>query len=371
MFLVPLAVAADAPSVAAGLEAGAAFGAPAPLAGAGLTVSVPFAGPVDLELLVDGGARVTAIPEPWGSGLAGLRVRLGEVWSVYGGGGGAWRDGPVAAGRVGVGWSPALLPIRLQVSGGWSGEPVALLNVDFVRRFARTTPLPRPAPVSLAPIPPPPTEERVWVPHPVCAWLPAEEAQRLAEDLGLDLASSPPGRVTELEPDALPAASPVPEGSTFGAVVVVALPGDRLSVGGRSFPIEEDGTAVFGAPVGNVTVRVEGGGRVAEVEGAVAKGYAIWLRAPPARSLVLTLLTDALTADSLDAARAWIAQRGDHRVRLVGLHQEWEPAIVGQRRAEAIVGQLRAIGLPEGALQRITTAVGTPGVRLESAAEGP
>ena len=262
------------------------------------------------------------------------------------------------------------MPLRIGLTAEWAGEPAILAGVELVHHLA-PTPKPVPAVVTALPVPVP-SEEKVWVPHPVCAWLPAEEAQRLAEDMGIDLTRSPPpGFVPEIEPDALPTPSPVPAGSTFGAVVVVALPGDQLTVGGRSFPIEADGTAVFGAPVGALTVHLVGGGRQADVEGAVAKGYALWLRAPPARSLQLTLLTDALTAESLDAARAWLAERGDHRVRLVGLYQDWEPPIVGQRRAEAILGQLHAIGLPDDAVQTITTAKGAPGVRLESAAEAP
>lgn len=204
-----------------------------------------------------------------------------------------------------------------------------------------------------------PTTALVWIPHPVCAWVPAAEAAAL-------LAASPAGGLLEVTaPGRIPVAVPndgdvvvrLPDAPAQGNVLVVAMPGDRVRVGGVQVPPSEGGIAVAAVPEGAVSAEVTGGGRAAQLEGAVTSGYALWLRAPTPTPTLLSFQpgSSALSRADRLVIQTLAERRGDWRFVVVGEassdgHLEANLALASARAAETIRA-LEAAGVPPTAIE--------------------
>ena len=237
--------------------------------------------------------------------LASLEARLGPadgVTALLGGQGGL--DGTAGA-RVTAGagyeWQreERLRPraaARLLVGAGL--EPGALLSVGF-RLAAR--PAPQPVEVAevaevkppIAPLDANPDDALVFVPHPICEWLPAEEAHAILQHLepGDPVRVVAPGYLpveVEVEegPEHQPLPVPLKPAPAQGTVVVVAQPGDDVFVDGHPVPVGKDGLAIVTTPEGPHQVQVRGAGRVVDLTTAVGDGYAAWVRSPPPDRLI-------------------------------------------------------------------------------------
>ena len=253
---------------------------PAVLAGAGT------AGPVALgvvEARIGGTEGVAALIGAQGGldGAAGARVTAGAGYE--------WdrseRLRPRAAARL---------------LGGAGLEPGALLTVGF-RLAARPVVEAVVEPVveedvkpPIAPLDANPDDALVFVPHPICEWLPAEQAHAILQHL------EPGDPVRVVAPGYLPVEIPVEEGHEHepvqvplkpapaqGTVVVVAQPGDDVFVDGHPVPVGQDGLAIVTTPEGPHEVQVRGAGRVVDLTTAVGDGYAAWVRSPPPERLII------------------------------------------------------------------------------------
>jgi len=186
-----------------------------------------------------------------------------------------------------------------RVSLGAGLDPAALLTVGF-RIAAPPAVLEPPVVVEeevkppIAPLDANPDDALVFVPHPICEWLPAEEALEILQHL------EPGDPVRVVAPGYLPAEIRVVEGGptepvpvplkpapSQGTVVVVAQPGDDVFVDGRQIPVGTDGLAILTAPEGPHRVEVKGAGRVVDLTTAVGDGYAAWVRSPPPDRLII------------------------------------------------------------------------------------
>lgn len=140
-------------------------------------------------------------------------------------------------------------------------------------------------PVVVAPPEPPPetSQPLVWLPHPYCEWVPAEELSRHWSRLPPDhqvWATAPGGTLQLLPPGQaeLTALSLTPRPEQ-GGLVLVGIPGDKLMVGDVSFNVGADGVAVLITPEGVVEATVVGAGRREELLAAVVSGHVVYLRA--------------------------------------------------------------------------------------------
>lgn len=147
---------------------------------------------------------------------------------------------------------------------------------------ATREPEPVPEPVVVAPpMDIQPEDALVWLPHPICQWLPVSEARSRLADL-------PPGTEIRLvAPGHLPttaragdSAVQLEQAPPTGGLVVLAEPWDAVTVDGERLPEATDGVWVLAVGVGSHQVAVEGAGRTWTDEAAVVDGYTVWLRAP-------------------------------------------------------------------------------------------
>lgn len=366
----------DGNTVAAGIEASAGLGpaSGAPTAGLGLVAGVP-AGRAVIEAHLGVGADTALTPLV--TGMVGARVRLGPEatlrrrgLAITGSvGGGWWRDAPHPLARVGLAYDVPLrntsalrVALAWQAGGGGPGAIVAGVGVAWrgdagepsVQPVATLAPVPSTsAAAPLLTVDPP--DALVWVPHPVCDWIPAS---RLAEVLPPDatdvvLQVRANGFLpTELllDVNSGPQSVTLRPAPPSGAVVVVASPGDRLYIEEKAFPIAPDGTAVFGAAEGPVKVEIVGGGRRAVLEGVVAGGYALWLRAPDPAPLVVTFEagSSVVSAEAAALIRAFAEAVGEHQLRVVGYYTSDEgqdSRRLGSGRAEALAAALLEAGV--------------------------
>ncbi|MDP2316115.1 MAG: hypothetical protein Q8P41_24675 [Pseudomonadota bacterium] len=385
------ASAGDYTHVAARIEGAVGLGplGGGPGAGVGVAAGVPL-GRVLVE--ADFGVGADVAPSPRVTAFLGARFELGGpddgrfgTFALTGlAGGGWWRGETRPLARVGFAYDTPLrhgrvlrLGVAWQGGGGGAGAVLTGLGVAW-RIGPKAAPVPVAAaveevapPPEPAPAPPPsrltviPPDALVWVPHPVCDWVPAS---RLAEVLPPDLAGvtvqirAPgylPTDVTLLgDTPASIALRPAP---AFGAVVVVAHPGDRVSIGRDVVPIGPDGTGVFGAAEGPVTVEVVGGGRRVVLRGAIAGGYALWLRAPAPTPLIVMFAAGSseVPPEAAASIRAYAAALGSSTVRVVGTYAADEVSDgrrLGVKRAEALAASLIGAGLPADVVKVLASA---------------
>ncbi len=378
-------VASTGPSLATRVEGSVGLGLPAggPAAGVGLTAGLPF-GRAEIE--ADLGIGADGLPSPRVTTLLGARVPLGRSHpdghrglALTGAlGGGWWLGSPRPLARIGLSYdvpmarAPALrASLAWQAGGGGAGAIVAGLGAAWRIRphsepvpvvgasVTAPVPVPAAAPPSLSIVPP---GALIWVPHPVCEWVTSDQLASMPNAIGLVLQVRAPGFLpVEVVLASGPLEIALQPAPAFGAVVVVASPGDRLSIGGKAFPISPDGTAVFGAAEGPLEVEVVGGGRRVVLDGAVAGGYALWLRAPTPAPLTVTFPpgSSVVPAEAEASIRAYADRLGDHPIRVVGSSAVGEPhetRALAVQRAEALAAALVAAGVPRASVKVLSSS---------------
>jgi hypothetical protein len=288
---------------------------------------------------------------------------------------------PPAAG----GWVPGLeLEARLWASD--AGAEAASLGLGLRWAKVEAVPAPPPAappveppPAAIGPaaplLPPLPEGARLWLPHPVCAWLLPAEAEAV-------LAALPPeARLIVVAEGMLPAEGAARAAGALrlvpaprqGGLLVVAEPGDVVEIDGQTYAPASDGVVEITAPEGFVTVRVRGGGREEELAVAVADGEVTWARpaAPAPLRVRFARGSAALTPAAAAPLSPLVAAAGGWRFTLQGsASPDGDPAAnaaLAAARCGAVARALVAAGLPPGALREAAPAVASPTLSAEEA----
>lgn len=266
-----------------------------------------------------------------------LTARVGAGLAVFGA-----SDAPHSAARLAL--TVLAPPIRL-------AAPTAPLVL--------ATPPPAPAPAAPLDLEIPP-EAMVWVPHPICDWVPASQAELLIASLpeGLD----PEAQLEILAEQHLPAhvhpeghqrpelvAAP-PDG--MGALLVLAHPGDEVQVNGARVPVDDEGVALLNGPEGRVTVEVRAGGQRQTYKAALSNGYAVWIRvkAPPAATVTFSQGSSELSPASRDQIQAMARDAAGWSFVLQGAYSFEGSLNVNNRlareRGQNVGAALLAAGIP-------------------------
>ncbi|MCB9674119.1 MAG: OmpA family protein [Alphaproteobacteria bacterium] len=227
-----------------------------------------------LEAAIDGGGR-------WGRGAwfgVGPRVRwfLGPpekpALSLLAGGG--IEIAPGTPGFVAVGAAMDALKsegprprLQFEYLASPGGESRGLLSVGMQIGRRGPPPPPEPEPV----IEPTRVDARgmVWVPDPVCQWLPTDEANAELERLSLQLPE------VHVISEAL-LRGPDRAGDQAARLFVAGSPGDRVTVDGVTLDLAE-GYAWTDLPEGRADVVATGGGRTLSWPVGLADGHVVWL----------------------------------------------------------------------------------------------
>jgi hypothetical protein len=369
--VIALAIAASA--VAPPALAGPATAAPVVAAPIVATPAVGLAALADLDAQGDpartGMALLGRGELSFGRGATAVAIEasLGSTFdrTLLAGtmGGVRWRFTPRADGTAeasltaagGVRWGPAPEPIvqvglavDLPTRRRWTGRlgagfraGTAGLATALEAGLRWRAPVRPPAPA--APPPDPKvtvdaSDAKVWIPHPICEWVPPSEAGPL-------LAAVPDATVEVTAPGHLPAAVPVtpdmavhlPPAPPQGGLVVVATPGDVVRIAGAELRTGPDGTVVLNVAEGPIALTVDTLGTPATLEGAVASGFTVWLRAPAPAAIRVPFAADS----TLDPAWA-------ERTKNLPLPRyAWIVHADGAAHAAAVVALLRAAGVPE------------------------
>ncbi len=266
MFLI--ATAALAADPVAGVHAASLLGPDAATAGAGGSYGVNI-GAVDFELAGDLGVGTEA------AGFVRPQLRwlprpaLEPGPSVVGGLGVLFvPDGEDAAVELGLGYDLGRSPWRPRVQLAYVGLPGrgqrALLTIGLVHRKRPPTGVVPRAAVDF-------DAAMVWVPGPVCQWLPTEEAE-----LAFLRTSADPAAVATLGGSEGSGDDTVASGPR-GDLVVAAWPGDVVTVDDRPLDVAPDGIAWANLPEGPASVRVVGGGRREVLDVAVSADATLWV----------------------------------------------------------------------------------------------
>ncbi len=176
----------------------------------------------------------------------------------------------------------------------------------------------------------------IWIPHPICRWVPAGAGDAALAEAGAVRVSAPgylPADVL-LEGSTSVTLDPAPE---QGSLVVLASPGDAVRLGEQVLPLNRDGTALVKAPRGPLTVSVTGGGRAVTREVLIASGYGLWLRIPEPEPLSLRFPVGGSTLDpaSRRQLEALVASLGDYRLRVRGSSSPEGDPLANEALAEA------------------------------------
>ena len=345
---------------------------------AGALGAIPIAGPVAVEAQAHGGIARAGAPAL--GARIGARAFLGGPLAVrLAGGLLATGMGPKPEALAAVSWDlPLADRAALRIEAGASllvDAQAAVLSVGPVfdlRRRAAPAPAPEPPPAPVGPLlEVRPADARVLLPHPVCEWVPVSESRAYLAEFE---ASGTP--VTVVAPGFLPSFVVPGEGAVVdlqpappqGSLIVAALPGDEVSVGG--VPVAEAvrtdaGAVVIRHPEGATDVVVAGGGRRQRVEVAVASGYATWIRIAPPEPIDLAFATGSaeISADDDAALAALAADLGGWRLLIRGgASYEGDPLrneALGRARADAAAAALIAYGVAADAIEIVTPEVGT------------
>lgn len=264
----------------------------------------------------------------------------------------AWHPRVTVTGAVDFPVEPHLA-VRVGAGPAFDGSGTVSLRVTAGALFGPS----REEPPQQVVVAPPAPEPQVWIPHPVCRWVPRSEvatwarelhpavALRLAVDAGLDEVAPPPAQ---------------------GSLLLAARPGDRVTIGGVPAGVAADGLALVTAPEGPLAVEVVGGGRRWSDTLAVGSGYAGYVRVPDPPTVEVRFGQGSATVAPADAERlrAIAAAAGDWRFEVVGQHSPEGSQVANERlaraRAQAVANLLVAAGIPT---DRVTWSI--------SAAEAP
>lgn len=317
---------------------------------------------------VEGGLELDALAHAGGLGLlAGPRLRLhggaidapARAHLVLGGGYAVGLGtGPFGEGGVGLDVGDGPRPLRLGVAyqRGIDQPGRALFTVGLV---GRSRP-PAPAPVA----PPAFDAAMVWVPGPVCAWMPPDAAGDAWTRPDLDAA-----RATLIPVP--PSASGTGDGEApTGDLVIAALPGDQVWVDDQPLTPAADGVAWQARPEGRATVRVVGGGRRHEDTVAIAASGTLWYAAdPPAGPVRVRFSAGSSTppTDLEDQLRPLVTDLGDWTVQVWGSASpegdEQGNADLATARADALARALAALGVDPSRIERLPPR--PPGAELD------
>ena len=261
-----------------------------------------------------------------------------------------------------------------RVGGGWEAG-VHDGALEGVARLSLTALLPPVRPVIetvLVEVPPaiPPEEHEpltlsgapedatVWVPHPICAWVPASQAEALLA--GLDEPLSPEATLALVAEGYAPDHVHAEGAQTFelkpepdrGALLVLAWPGDQISVSGSTVPTGADGVAVYQAPEGRVNIDVRAGGQRQTYKAALANGFAVWvrIRPPPPVQVLFNQGKSELTPAALAQINAMASDAGGWSFVLQGAYSA-EGSLnynnrLARERGQNVGSALMAAGVP-------------------------
>lgn len=216
---------------------------------------------------------------------------------------------------------------------------------------------PTPTPVAAPPEPEPePTSPLVWLPHPYCEWVPAEELTRHWSRLPADqqVWARAPGGTLQLLPPGQPevttlSLTPRP---AQGGLVLVGIPGDQLMVGEVRLSVGADGVAVLVTPEGVVEATVVGGGRRESLQAAVVSGHVVYLRAGRPEPVMVRFpkSSAAVSGDDIERLHALARATAGWEYELQGSASPEGAADVNARlaaeRAAATRAVLEAAGVP-------------------------
>jgi outer membrane protein OmpA-like peptidoglycan-associated protein len=186
----------------------------------------------------------------------------------------------------------------------------------------------------------------VWVPGPVCQWLPTEEANAELARLQMTLAS-----VHVLNDASFRA--PRPEGAATppARLLVAGSPGDVVQVGGARLDLS-DGFATAVLPEGRADVRVVGGGRVLDWPVGLADGNVVWLaiEPPEATRIAFTTGSAALSPMAVEQIRTVVEHAGNWSFEVHGSASPEGSASTNRAlqdgRARVVADALIAAGVP-------------------------
>ncbi|MCO4743691.1 MAG: OmpA family protein [Proteobacteria bacterium] len=258
----------------------------------------------------------------------------------------------------------------LRVEGGYlfdhTGLGAATLSLgpvfDVRRRAPEVLPEPEPEPViAVVPDPPPGssivtdlTDVEVWFPHPICRWMPLDQANELLATMDeADVQAVAPGHrsawlnvrgATPLELQAV---------SKVGSLVVVTALGDQVEFNGHTVSVNEDGVLLLATEPGSVVVDIVGNGRRQSLDLIVAPEMTTWARASEPQTLHVTFPADSAVLSSRGRQRIReIAEAiGDARFKVEGSYSpegnEEENRALAADRARAGQQALIEAGVPE------------------------
>lgn len=251
---------------------------------------------------------------------AGIRWYLDEPWSDRGAL--SLAVAPVGVSILNTGYAASIgaaydTPIRNRLVGRVSLEAVqAAGDVGMRASFGLVLPPKNPAPIiqtvyidreveapeeaALA------EEEMIWVPEPVCDWMPVDEAETMlaevqaaAEAAQADGSGSDPEPVTitvieepageaagadavaaslatAAEKEQLPFWAPE---QTTGSLIVIAHPGDKVYIEDAEVAVDARGVAMLTREEGLVEIEIASGGQRQTLRAGLVPGHAVWVRA--------------------------------------------------------------------------------------------
>ncbi len=352
---------------------GALGDAPVRSAGLGVAIAQPLKPRLSVEGLVQGG--FDAADGPILDARPELRwTPIGHDQPVHASliaGYGLHLGGPaMPAGVLGVGLD---LPHGLRLQGRYQllGAEVHSLQLSFgwVRRAEPDAPEPEPIPVVVEPEPPveePPFElsvspegSQVWLPHPVCRWLDVEAARPLIEQLppGTALLFRAPGHLPQGSTSQSPVVVDLEPAPAQGSLLVIAQPGDLVTVGEDRVQPDRDGVVVLNVAEGVTRVQVVGGGRSSVFEAvSVVEGQAGWLRASEPGPLHVTF--------PVNSAR--LGPQGRQAITDIALHAgDWSFSVSGSFSPEGDLEDNRALAEARaGAAAAALIEAGVPADRV-------
>lgn len=226
---------------------------------------------------------------------------------------------------------------------------------------------PRPTPPSPPPKPaePPPEDARIWLSHPVCAWVHLDDLDVVLADLSADEQAQVRDSVTVMlhsdeegtADEALPPTRPQ------GALLVVGRLGDRLLLQGQEVAAGADGVVQLAVAEGPLEAELIGGGRRLTVRAAVSQGHGTWVRVadPAPTAIEFAVGSETLDAEALERLAALVVNAGGWSFELQGGFSPEGDRVaniaLANRRSQEVQAALLELGLPHTQVQIVAAAV--------------
>lgn len=357
MILVGLALAGGGPEASGLAIGGLGSTEEVPhIAGGELTLGWRFS-QLALEAAGDGGARVGNAP--WATLVPRARVYLSDpsqpVFSIFGGAGADMLPDTQLVGQAGAAidlGAHSAVRARIQAMMMVREDLASHIVFGVGAKLGRAThpePVIVPEPVVVAE----PLEERpivlgepgmVWVPGPVCQWLPVQKAPKVMALRGLVIE-----RPTSITARSLFGKRPAPADRMpmTGKLVVVASQAEVITIDGNPVSVK-DGLIITTPDALRAEVEVIGGGRTLKVPVAVVADNAVWLPIEPPETMRFSFgqgqtRLDAATQEALSAVAA---QSGNWSYEL---HGSFSPE--GSRQGNLALANARAKGVRDALVE--------------------